>query len=202
MNVPVHAAILALVLLSAPAAAVELRVDEAWIRHLPPTVPVRAGYLTLFNPLARPVRIVAARSADFAAVEFHRSVMRDGSMSMQQLLELEVDPGTTLRLEPGGLHLMLMQPVAPGKTGETRRITLEYDDGSGQVVESRLGGDTGTQRRDGDEVVAAAVADLGQCVVLHEDADGRPLARTRGHTPEGGVDPAAAPFDLEPVSVE
>ena len=132
MRILIRIAILAL--FSLPAAAAELRVDEAWIKHLPPTVPVRAGYLTLFNPSSREIRIVAARSADFGAVEFHRSIMRDGMMTMEQLKQLEVGAGAGLRLEPGGLHLMLMQPVEPGKPGETRAITLEYDDGSVQEL--------------------------------------------------------------------
>lgn len=126
--------LLALLLLSAPAGAAELRVDDAWIKHLPASVPVRAGYMTLFNPLDRGVTIVAARSDDFASVEFHRSFMQDGMMRMEQLQLLQVDAGASLRLEPGGLHLMLMQPVNPGSPGDTRRISLEYDDGSVQEL--------------------------------------------------------------------
>ena len=134
MRGPLGVAILALMLLSPPAVGYQLRVDDAWIRHLPAAAPVRAGYLTLFNPLSQPVRIVAAHSPDFAAVEFHHSVMRDGMMAMQQLAELEVGPAAALRLEPGGLHLMLLHPAEPGKPGETRRISLEYDDGTVQVL--------------------------------------------------------------------
>lgn len=130
----IRVALLGLTLIAFPAAALELRVDDAWIKQLPPTVPVRAGYLVLFNPLPEPVRIVAAHSPDFAAVEFHRSVMRDGMMAMEQMKELEVGAGAELRLEPGGLHLMLMQPVEPGEPGETRRIKFEYDDGSVQEL--------------------------------------------------------------------
>ena len=121
-----------LILVCSPATALELRADEAWIKHLPPTVPVRAGYLTLTNPHSETVNIVAAQSSDFAAVEFHRSVMRDGMMAMEQQADLELGAGATLRLEPGGLHLMLMQPAEAGKPGETRRITFEYHDGSKQ----------------------------------------------------------------------
>ena len=124
----------ALLLISSAAGALELQVEAAWIKQLPATLPVRAGYMTLLNPHDRAVRIVAARSDDYAAVEFHRSVMRDGMMSMQKLEVLEVGAGASLRLEPGGLHLMLLQPVEPGKPGESRRISIEYEDGSLQEL--------------------------------------------------------------------
>ena len=134
MKISPRSSLLALMLLSAPAGAAELRVDDAWIKHLPASVPVRAGYMTLFNPLDRSVTIVSARSDDFASVEFHRSLMQDGMMRMEQLPLLEVEAGSLLRLEPGGLHLMLMQPINPGSPGETLRISLDYEDGSSQEL--------------------------------------------------------------------
>jgi copper(I)-binding protein len=132
------AATLVLVLMPTQSGAVELRVDDAWIKQLPPSVPVRAGYMTLFNPLDRSVRIVAAHSDEFAAVEFHLSVMQDGMMHMQQVPLLEVEAGAFLRLEPGALHLMLMQPAEAGSPGEVRRISLEFDDGSMQELEFEI----------------------------------------------------------------
>ena len=123
-----------LVLLALPAGAAELRVEDAWIKHLPASVPMRAGYATLFNPTSRSVKIVAAHGDGFASVEFHQSTMQDGMMRMQQLPLLEIDAGSSLRLEPGGIHLMLMQPAEPGAPGETRRITFEYDDGTAQQL--------------------------------------------------------------------
>ena len=51
--------------------------------NLPPSVPVRAGYMTLHNPGENAVSILqAVRSDAFASVEIHRSSMQDGMMRM------------------------------------------------------------------------------------------------------------------------
>ena len=110
----------------------ELEFESPRIKNLPPSVPVRAGYVTLVNPGSQAVTIVGARSEAFASVEFHRSVMQDGTMRMEQMTELVIPAGGRLPLEPGGLHLMLMQPAEPTKPGESIDLLLEFDDGSTQ----------------------------------------------------------------------
>lgn len=113
----------------------ELDISDAWIKNLPPAVPVRAGYMTLHNPTAASQRIVALHSESFASVEIHQTVMQDGMMRMQQLTELQVKAGETVRLAPGGLHLMLIQPAEPTRPGEIHRIEIEFDDGSRQSLQ-------------------------------------------------------------------
>ena len=98
-------------------AQAELRIADAWIKHLPPTVPVRAGYMTLTNDGDANVSVVAARSAAFASVEIHETLAKDGMMQMQHIETLDVAAGATVKLAPGGLHMMLMQPVAPTEPG-------------------------------------------------------------------------------------
>ena len=113
----------------------ELEISDAWIKNLPPAVPVRAGYMTLYNPAATVQRIVALHSESFASVEIHQTVMRDGMMRMQQLPELPIYAGETVQLAPGGLHLMLIQPAEPTRPGEMHRIEIEFDDGSRQSLQ-------------------------------------------------------------------
>lgn len=127
---------LTLCLLLLPALArAELEFTDAWIKHLPPTVPVRAGYLTIHNPDDAPRRIVALDSDSFARVEIHQSLMQDGMMRMEQLPEFAIEPGATIKLEPGGLHLMMMEPDAPTRLGQLHRVRIELDDGSTQQIE-------------------------------------------------------------------
>ncbi len=113
----------------------QLEFSDAWIKNLPPAVPVRAGYLTIHNPRSRAVSIVALRSEAFASVEIHRTRMQDGMMRMDPVPNLTIAPGETVHLAPGGLHLMLMQPAQPTRPGEIHRITIEFDDGSMQTLE-------------------------------------------------------------------
>jgi copper(I)-binding protein len=126
--------LLILVLLFPAGAFAELEISEARIKNLPPTVPVRAGYMTIHNSSQMAVSIVAIRSDAFASVEIHRSVMQDGMMRMDRVENLEIAPDTSQQLTPGGLHLMMMQPVEPIQPGDEIEIILQLDDGSEQQL--------------------------------------------------------------------
>ena len=124
--------LLILVLLFPAVAFAELEISEARIKNLPPTVPVRAGYMTIHNASQTAVSIVAIRSDAFAKVEIHRSIMKDGMMHMDPVDNLQIAPGASLQLAPGGLHLMMMQPVQATQPGDEIEIILQLDDGSEQ----------------------------------------------------------------------
>lgn len=123
-----------LLLLLPSLARAELVIDAAWIQNLPPTVPVRAGYMTLTNPGSQSVKIVALSGVGFSRIEIHRSTMRDGTMHMEQLPVLEIGAGESLGLAPGGLHLM-MYPEEPTRPGEHYRVVIEFGDSSTQAVD-------------------------------------------------------------------
>lgn len=110
----------------------ELDITEARIKNLPPPVPVRAGYMSIKNLSARSVSIVAIHSDAFASVEIHRSVMQDGMMRMEPVDRLTIDPGASLQLAPGGLHLMMMHPAEATRPGDDIEIILQMDDGAEQ----------------------------------------------------------------------
>ena len=110
----------------------ELDITQARIKNLPPSVPVRAGYLSIHNPAQFSVSIVSIRSEAFASVEIHRSVMKDGMMSMEPVDRLTIEPGASLQLAPGGLHLMMMHPVEATRPGDDLEIILQLGDGSEQ----------------------------------------------------------------------
>jgi periplasmic copper chaperone A len=124
--------LLILALLMPTSAFAELEFSDARIKNLPPSVPVRAGYVTIHNPAEIAEIIVGARSDRFASVEFHRSLMQDGMMRMEPVAELTIAAGASLQLAPGGLHMMLMQPVKSTRPGEKIELFLLLQDGSEQ----------------------------------------------------------------------
>ncbi len=128
----------AFVLLFPASAFAELDITDARIKNLPPTVPVRAGYMTIHNPSQVAISIVAIHSEAFASVEIHRSAMQDGMMRMDLVEALEIDANTSLQLAPGGLHLMMMQPVEATRPGEQIEITLQLSDGSEQSLKMEV----------------------------------------------------------------
>ena len=130
--------LLILGLLFPAVAFAELEISEARIKNLPPTVPVRAGYMTIHNSSQMAVSIVAISSDAFASVEIHRSVMQDGLMRMDPVHNLLIAPGASLQLAPGGLHLMMMQPVQATRPGDDIEIILQLDDGSEQRLTMKV----------------------------------------------------------------
>jgi hypothetical protein len=126
-----HRLLLLLVLLLPASALADLEIVDAWIKNLPPSVPLRAGYMTLRNPGASAVRITSIRGEAFASIEIHRSVMQDGMMRMEPVEMLSIAAGESRKLAPGGYHLM-MQPLQPTRPGQELEIVLQFDDGSEQ----------------------------------------------------------------------
>lgn len=104
-------------------------IDSAWIRKPPMAMPMMAGFAEIRNPCAEPVRIVAARSPAFGAVELHETTRVDGVSRMRHVEALDVPARGTVVLAPGGLHMMLMQPKDEAVEGSTLEVELELDDG-------------------------------------------------------------------------
>ncbi|HRO87064.1 MAG: copper chaperone PCu(A)C [Chiayiivirga sp.] len=104
--------------------AAALVVHEAWIRTAPPTAPVRAGYGVIENSGRREVVIDAVRSDAFGAIEIHEMREVDGVMRMRRLPSLTLEPGRSVSLEPGGMHLMLFRAMGPLEAGA--RVSIGF----------------------------------------------------------------------------
>ena len=126
--------LLILLLILPGRAFAELDISDAWIKNLPPTIPVRAGYMTIHNAQTRTLSIVAMHSDAFTSIEIHQTIEQDGLMRMQPVPNLTIEPDSSVQLAPGGLHLMMMNPIKPTKPGDRLVIVIELDDGSTQSL--------------------------------------------------------------------
>jgi periplasmic copper chaperone A len=120
-------------LLMAPAGAEEVKagnlvITQAWSRATPGGAKIGSGYLTIENKGAAPDRLTGV-SADVAGkVEVHEMAMNNGVMTMRPLDGgLTIDPGKTVKLAPGGYHLMMFDLKAPLKQGDKVPVTLEFE---------------------------------------------------------------------------
>lgn len=121
---------LVLILLAPGAAAGGLELRDPWIRAAPPSAQAMAGYVELANTGSAPIRVTAASSPDFGAVELHEMRMDDGVMRMRALDAIELPAGVSVRLAPGGDHLMLMRPVRALRAGDRVEIVFEVEGGA------------------------------------------------------------------------
>lgn len=98
--------------------------SDGWVRLAPPDANANAGYLRLRNPGAQPLRCDRATSANFGAVELHRSVVEDGQSRMLRSQIIEVPAHGEAELAPGSYHLMLFRPTHELAEGDTVTVTL------------------------------------------------------------------------------
>lgn len=104
--------------------------EDPWVREPPPGMSMLAGYMILHNPSSTEMTLTGASSPDFAAVEFHNSVMEDGISRMREETSLVLGAGEALSFAPGGRHMMLIAPDRELSTGDNVLIVLSFSDGS------------------------------------------------------------------------
>ncbi len=106
-----------------------MTVEDSWVRAAPAGAPVLGGYMTLTNNTRRAISLVEVSSPQFERVEMHLSSMEDGVSRMEQVDRITVRGRNSVSLEPGGLHLMLFNPIAPVVEGDILELTLRFDNG-------------------------------------------------------------------------
>jgi len=122
---------LLLFLLLAPAlilADTRLEIIDPWSPEAPPGR-MMAGFMDLHNAGDQAIVLVDASSPQFGHVEIHTMVMEDGVMRMRRLDQLPIEPDQTVTLEPGGLHLMFIEPLDRIGLGELIEVDLIDDQG-------------------------------------------------------------------------
>ena len=118
---------------AAPAGAQETRagdlvITQPWSRATPAGAKVAGGYLTIENKGSAPDRLVSGTGDVAGRVEIHEMAMNNGVMTMRPLDKgLTIEPGKTVKLAPGGYHVMLMDLKNPLKQGEKVPLTLEFE---------------------------------------------------------------------------
>ena len=126
------AAILALAL-AAPAVAQEVKagdlvITQAWSRATPGGAKIGGAYLTIENKGSAPDRLIGGSGEVSAKIEVHEMAMNGGVMKMRPVEGgLSIDPGKTVKLAPGGFHLMMMDLKSPLKQGDKMPVTLEFE---------------------------------------------------------------------------
>lgn len=121
--------ILPLVAVFAHFSAWSVEISDGWMRAMPPGQPTAAAYVTLRNDGAEPLQLVGASSPAATSVEIHESSQVDGVWRMRRLPVLELAPGETVTLSPGGIHLMLFGMQRSLREGETLPLSLQFDSG-------------------------------------------------------------------------
>ena len=85
-----------------------------------------AVYLALRNSGGAVDTLLGGETPVAGRVEIHESFLEDDVMRMQEVGPLEVPPGESVHLKPGGLHLMLLDLRESLVAGDTLSLTLGF----------------------------------------------------------------------------
>ncbi|MBR0872484.1 copper chaperone PCu(A)C [Bradyrhizobium tropiciagri] len=129
----------------------DLVISQAWTRATPNGAKIGGGYLTIENKGTAPDRLVGGSGDIAGRVEIHEMAMDNGVMKMRPLDKgLAIEPGKTVKLAPGGLHLMMFDLKNPLKQGDKVPVTLQFEK-AGKVTVSLDVQSVGAQSPGGDQ---------------------------------------------------
>lgn len=134
-----------------------IEVEDAWSRTSPMVTSAGVVYMDLTASEDDQLLSASVDSSIASTVELHETVeadMGDGmddedtedeemddmedmghAMTMQPVDAIDLPAGETVSLEPGGLHIMLLELAEPLAAGQTFDLTLEFAESGELVVE-------------------------------------------------------------------
>jgi copper(I)-binding protein len=100
----------------------------AWARPSMGMERAVAVYVTLRNETGAADALVAVVYEGAEAAELHETTPdASGAMAMHPVERIELPVGTDVKLEPGGLHIMLIDLHQPLMAGAVVDLTLEFE---------------------------------------------------------------------------
>lgn len=100
-----------------------------------------AAYLTIQNQGGDDDRLLGAGFAGARRVEIHETrVNAEGLATMRPVESIAIPAGGEIRLEPGGLHVMLMGLTSSLVSGDTVRLDLEFEKSGSRTVAAEVAG--------------------------------------------------------------
>ena len=112
-----------------------IEVHNPWVREAPPMATLMAAYFQLHNHGEQSYTLISVKSPLFQHIEIHRSMEQDGMASMAGVSQVMLPAHGKVSFEPGGLHVMMIRPSRPLKSGDKVPLIFTFDDGSTLDVE-------------------------------------------------------------------
>jgi periplasmic copper chaperone A len=106
----------------------DLLIETTWLREPPDGARVAGGFMRITNSGKVADRLMGGSTTFAKRFEVHEMAVVDGVMRMRELTAgIEIKPGQTVELKPGGLHVMFMDLIERPKAGESRKTTLVFE---------------------------------------------------------------------------
>lgn len=113
-----------------------LVIEAPWSRATPGGAKTAGGYMKVMNTGSEPDRLLRGTFAVAGSGQVHEMSMQGTVMKMRELDSgLEIKPGQSVELKPGGYHMMFMDLKTPLKAGQTIKGTLVFEKAGSVDVE-------------------------------------------------------------------
>ena len=109
----------------------DIQVTGAWARKPLTSKGNSAAFMSITNHGKADNRLTGVRSPAAGKAELHSHSMTDGIMRMRKVEGgIRLPAGQTVKLAPGGYHVMLMRPARPLEAGARLPLTLIFEKGA------------------------------------------------------------------------
>ena len=116
-----------------------LQITGAWARATPKGAQVGGGYLKITNNGNTPDRLLSGSSPVAGKFELHEMSTSGGVARMRELTTgLEIKPGETIELKPGGNHVMFVGLKQALERGKPFTATLQFEKAGKVNVEFKV----------------------------------------------------------------
>jgi copper(I)-binding protein len=113
-------------------------ISNAWIRPSTAVTLPAAGYLTITNPGPQADALTSVSSPATTSVELHETSTISGMTGMHSEARLEIPAGGSVKLEPGGNHLMLMGVTGNLTVGSIVELVLTFEKAGTVTVKAEV----------------------------------------------------------------
>jgi copper(I)-binding protein len=113
----------------------DIMVKDGWARASIGNASNSAAYMTVMTHGDAADRLIAASTPVAGRAELHNHIMEDGIARMRPVDAIDVKPGEPMTLEPGGLHIMLMDLTEKLEPGADVPLTLTFENAGDVTVE-------------------------------------------------------------------
>ncbi|MDP3441202.1 MAG: copper chaperone PCu(A)C [Azonexus sp.] len=120
------------------AAADQVSVEKPYVRLAPPNAPATGAFMVIKNNGEKDIKVMKADNPVSRVTELHTHLNEGGVMKMRPVSAIDVKAKGEAILQPGGLHVMMIDIKAPMKEGDVVPITLTFDDGSSKQIDAKV----------------------------------------------------------------
>ncbi len=121
---------------TAAGSADSIAVADPYVRQAPPGAQASAAFMVLRNQTDKDAKVIKADTSASKITQLHTHLNENGVMKMRQVASIDIKAHGETALQPGGLHVMMIDLKGPLKEGDKVAITLGFEDGSSKTIEA------------------------------------------------------------------